>query len=88
MILTMKARSVITVPRELREELGIEPGDPLDATVEHGRLVFTPVAMVPRTLTLTESGRRKEAEADEDIKAGRVKSFDSLEALMKDLNED
>ena len=88
MILTMKSRSVITVPRELREGLGLEPGDPLDATVEHGRLVLTPVMMAPRTLALTESGRRKEAEADEDIKAGRVKSFDSVEDFIRDLNED
>jgi len=87
MILTMKSRSVITVPRELREELGIGPGDPLDATVEQGRLVLTPVAVVPRTATLTRSGLTKEAEADRAVKSGKVKSFDDVDALLRDLNE-
>ena len=88
MILTMQSRSTITVPQELRDKLGIGPGDPLDATVEKGRLVLTPVAVVPNTLRLTEKGRKKEAEADKSIKEGRVKRFDSAEELIKDLNED
>ena len=87
MILTMQSRSTITVPQELRDKLGIGPGDPLDATVEKGRLVLTPVAVVPKTLRLTEKGRKKEAEADRSIKDGKVKSFKNIEDLLKDLNE-
>jgi len=86
MILTLQSRSTITVPHELREKLGIGPGDPLEATVEKGRLVLTPVTVVPRTITLTEKGRKKEAEADRSIKEGRFKSFNSAEELIKDLN--
>ena len=88
MIITLQSRSSITVPRELREKLGIGPGDLLDAVIDHGRLVLTPVAVVPRTLSLTESGLRKEADVDEDIKRGRVKSFTDEEALLKHLGED
>lgn len=88
MILTLQSRSTITVPRELRDKLGIGPGAPLDATIEKGRLVLTPVAVVPRTLSLTKKGQKKEAEADKSIREGRVKSFESLEDLLKDLDED
>jgi len=88
LIITLQSRSSITVPRELREKLGIGPGDLLDAVIDHGRLVLTPVAVVPRTLSLTESGLRKEADVDEDIKRGRVKSFTDEEALLKHLGED
>jgi antitoxin MazE len=88
MILTMQSRSTITVPHELRDKLGIGPGDPLEATVEKGRLVLTPVAVVPKLLTLTKKGLKKEAEADRDIKEGRIKSFTSVKDLLKDLNED
>jgi bifunctional DNA-binding transcriptional regulator/antitoxin component of YhaV-PrlF toxin-antitoxin module len=87
MILTMQSRSTITVPQELRELLGVGPGDPLEATVEKGRLIITPVAVVPRTLMLSKSGEKKEAEADRDIREGKVKSFGSAEELIRDLNE-
>ncbi|MCA9426818.1 MAG: hypothetical protein KC931_25845 [Candidatus Omnitrophica bacterium] len=39
-------------------------------------------------LEYTGSGVEKEREADEDIRAGRVKSFDNVEDLIKDLNND
>ena len=35
----------------------------------------------------TKEWQAAEREADEDIKAGRVKSFDSVEELIKDLEE-
>jgi len=85
MIVNLQSRSTLTIPRDIRERLGISPGDPLDAKVEGGRLVLTPVAVVPRTLFLSESGKAKEAEADRDIRRGRTKSFESSEDLLRDL---
>lgn len=86
MILTVQGKGTITISQELRRALGIQPGDPLDARVESGRLVLTPVAIVPRTLSLTDSGKAKEDEADADIRRGRYRVFDDLPDLMGDLN--
>ena len=88
MILTLQKRGTITVTRELREKLGVEPGDMLKADVENGHLVLTPVDVIPRSLVLTPKGEKKMREAEEDIKHGRVKSFNSVEELLKDLNEE
>ena len=88
MILTLQKRGTITVTRELREKLGVEPGDMLKADVKNGHLVLTPVDVIPRSLVLTPKGEKKEAEAEEDIKHGRVKSFNSVEELFKDLEEE
>lgn len=82
MIVTLQSRSTLTIPQELRKALRLEPGDPLEATVEAGRLVLTPVAVVPRTLRLTPSGEAKEAEAEADLRAGRISSFESAEDLL------
>ena len=87
MIITLNKRSLITISKELREKLGVEPGDALAANVERGRLILTPVSMVPRALKLTASGAKKESEADEDIRHGRIKRFENIEELKKDLNE-
>ena len=40
-----------------------------------------------RAFDWTKEWQAAEREADEDIKAGRVKSFDSIEELIKDLEE-
>jgi antitoxin PrlF len=44
---SMKARlsekGQITIPKKLRDRLGVRPGDELDFEVEHGRLVATKV---------------------------------------------
>jgi len=85
MIITLQARSTITIPRELRQHLHLQPGDPLDARVEGGNLVLTPVAVVPRNLRLTESGESKEAAADDDLKHSRIERFASAQDLVEDL---
>jgi AbrB family looped-hinge helix DNA binding protein len=36
---TVSEKGQITVPKALREQLGIRPGDQLDLIEEHGRLV-------------------------------------------------
>lgn len=87
MILTLQKRGTITVTRELRNKLGIEPGELLEADIENGRLILTPVSVIPRTLTLTDGGEKKIKEAEEDINHGRVKTFDSADELLKELEE-
>jgi bifunctional DNA-binding transcriptional regulator/antitoxin component of YhaV-PrlF toxin-antitoxin module len=87
MIITLQKRNILTISKEMREALGIETGDTMEARVENGRLVLTPVAVVPRSLRLTESGARKESEADNDIKHGKVAKFADANSLLKNINE-
>ena len=82
MIITLQARNTITIPSQLRRHLHLEPGAALDAKVEAGQLVLTPVEVVPRALSLTRSGLAKELEADADIEAGRVSQLDSVDELL------
>ena len=87
MIVTLQSRNTITVPLEVRRALHLEPGDPLEAHVDGGRLVLTPVAIVPRSLRLSESGAAKEAEAEEDLRQDRVQVFESATAILEDLDD-
>jgi bifunctional DNA-binding transcriptional regulator/antitoxin component of YhaV-PrlF toxin-antitoxin module len=86
MILTLQSRNTLTVPREIRQALALQPGDPLDAQIEQGRLVLTPVSVVPRSIRLSESGEAKERSADADIREGRVSTFASAEELLENLS--
>lgn len=88
MIVTLGSRATLTLPAELRRALALEAGQPIEITIKDGSLVLTPVAVVPRRWRLSPSGEDKEAEADRQIEAGKVKSFDRAEQLMEDLDED
>ena len=86
MIVTLQSRNTITVPLEVRRALHLEPGDPLEANVEGGRLVLTPVAAGPPSLRLSEDGAAKESAAEEDVREGRVEVFETTAAILDDLD--
>lgn len=88
MIVTLGSRATLTLPAELRRALALKAGDPIEISVKDGTLVLTPVAVVPRRWRLSPSGEAKEAEADRQIAAGKVKRFNTAEQLIEDLDED
>jgi hypothetical protein len=52
------------------------------------RAVVTPKKLVDKSQAYfwTEEWQKGEAEAEADVKAGRVKTFDSVEELLEDLD--
>jgi bifunctional DNA-binding transcriptional regulator/antitoxin component of YhaV-PrlF toxin-antitoxin module len=85
MIVTLRTRSTLIIPQEVRRELALEPGSSLDLRVERGRLILTPIGGRERSIRLSASGVAKEAAADADIDAGRVTEYASSAALLEDL---
>ena len=78
----------ITLPASVRKRLGIEEGDLVEIEVEDERAVLMPKKLVDKNQAYfwTKRWQESEREADEDIKAGRVKTFDSVDELIKDLD--
>jgi len=78
----------ITLPASVRKQLGIEEGDLIEIEVEDERAVLMPKKLIDKNQTYfwTKRWQQGEREADEDIKAGRVKTFDSVDELIKDLD--
>ena len=79
----------ITLPRSVRGLLNIEEGDFVEVEVVEGRAVLTPKRLVDKDQAYFWSREWQEAEreAEEDIRAGRVKEFASVEKLIRDLEE-
>jgi len=71
----------------VRKRLGIEEGDLVEIEVEDERAVLMPKKLVDKGQAYfwTKKWQEGEREADEDIKAGRVKTLDSVEELISDL---
>jgi AbrB family looped-hinge helix DNA binding protein len=77
----------ITLPASVRRELGVEEGDLVEIEVVDEKAVLIPKRLVDKNQAYfwTKKWQDAEKEADEDIRAGRVKVFDSVEELIKDL---
>ena len=82
------ARHQVTIPKEIVEKLRLKSGDYVEVTLEDSKVVIVPKAIVDRedAWFWSKEWQEKEWEADEDIKAGRVKRFKNMEELIKDLN--
>jgi len=79
----------ITLPTKVRRELGIEEGDIIEISVMDEKAVLTPKKMIDKSQAYfwTKKWQDAEKEADEDIKAGRFKTFNSAKDLLKDLGK-
>jgi AbrB family looped-hinge helix DNA binding protein len=77
----------ITLPAPVRKSLGIEEGDMVEIEIIDDKAILVPKRLVDKSQAYfwTKKWQEGEREADEDIKAGRVKVFDSAEDLIKDL---
>ena len=69
--------------------IGIEEGDIVEIKVEEERAVLMPKKLVDKSQAYfwTRRWQKAEKEADEDIKAGRVKTFESVDELVKELDK-
>jgi len=79
----------VTLPASVRKQLGIEEGDLVEIEVQDERAVLMPKKLVDKSQAYfwTKRWQDAEREAGEDIKAGRVKTFDSVDELIKDLEQ-
>jgi AbrB family looped-hinge helix DNA binding protein len=79
----------ITLPASVRKELGIEEGDLVEIEVTDEKAVLIPKKLVDKNQAYfwTKRWQEGEREAEEDIEAGRVKTFSSVEELVKDLEQ-
>ena len=80
MLLQLRDKNQLTLPKEIIDKLGLHKDDTLNVVLEDDKIVIRPVSIV-ETKLLTEL-----KEAFEDIKNGKVKSFDSIDDLLKDLD--
>ena len=79
----------ITLPASVRKELGVEEGDLVEIEVIDEKAVLMPKKLVDKNQVYfwTKRWQGGEREADEDIRAGRVRTFNSVEELVEDLEQ-
>jgi antitoxin PrlF len=85
---SMRAKGQVTLPQQIRRALNLDDGDDLLVTVEDGRVVLTPAALVPRDQQWfwTTEWQAGERQAEADLAAGRSRRYDDTEAFLDGLD--
>ena len=77
----------ITIPAAIRQALNLREGDYVEVSLADDRIILTPKQVVDKSQAYfwTAEWQAAEREADEDIRAGRVQVFESVDELLADL---
>ena len=85
----IRINSQITIPKHIMEKLSLQKGDKVEFDIKGDSIIIKPVLIIDKAQSWfwTKKWQEAEKEADEDMRAGRVKTFDNADNLMKALEE-
>lgn len=80
-------RGQVTLPASLRNAAQIEEGDYIQFLIDGTTINLIVKKLIDKSQTYfwTREWQEGEREADEDIRAGRLKTFDSVDELIAEL---
>jgi AbrB family looped-hinge helix DNA binding protein len=86
-LVKLRARGQVTLPSFIREKLHLEEGSLVLIKVVDNAIVLVPQETVDKGQSWfwQERWQNLEAEAEEDIRQGKVQSFDSVEELFAEI---
>jgi AbrB family looped-hinge helix DNA binding protein len=86
-LIRLRARGQVTLPGFIRETLHLKEGSLVLIKVVDNAIVLVPQEIVDKEQSWfwQQKWQNLEAEAEEDIRKGRVKSFDSVEELFDEI---
>jgi AbrB family looped-hinge helix DNA binding protein len=86
----ISSKRQISVPKNVMEALGLQPGDEVEFEIEGNtaRLIPIKTIKVPRDQAWfwTPEWQAKEREAEQDLSSGRYREFDTITDLLKNLH--
>ena len=83
-LIQVRKKAQVTLPQSVRQSLNIEEGDFLDVKVKDGEIVLRVKKLIDKEQAWfwTKRWQQGEAEAEADISAGRVHSFDTAKEAV------
>ncbi len=83
----IRDNSQITIPKNIMDRLDLKKGDTVSIELRDDEIILKPVVIIDKSQTWfwNKDWQKKEKEAEEDIKKGRVKTFNEVDELMEDL---
>jgi len=87
MLVDLKQKSQVTIPKDFVKKLNLKVGDKLDVEEENGKLVITPVVVVPKDQAwfYSPEWQKNEVETDKQKKEGKIHRASNKEELFEKL---
>ena len=89
MLARLRKNRQLTLPARIEKSIHLEEGDILDVEVDNGKIVLTPQRLIDKDQAWywTPAWQAAEKEADEQIARGMAVESDSVEDMIRELNE-
>lgn len=84
MIMELRKKSQVTIPKEMMLTLGLKEGDKLDITAQNGIIYMIPVVVYPKKYV--DELRSEISDVKEKMKKGKQPTFSNVEDLFKQLD--
>lgn len=86
-LVKIRGKGQVTVPEHIRTEARVVAGDFVEVSVDNGRIILTPKAVVDadQAWFWTPEWQQRESEADQAHAAGRVEHYDSDKDFLDSL---
>jgi AbrB family looped-hinge helix DNA binding protein len=86
-LVDLKSKSQVTIPAALIKKMNLKAGDKFDVTEVEGKILLTPVMMVPKEQAwfFTKEWQQEEAQVEKEIADGKLHTAKNKEELFDDL---
>ncbi|WP_311537508.1 AbrB/MazE/SpoVT family DNA-binding domain-containing protein [uncultured Anaerococcus sp.] len=85
MLVELKAKSQVTIPKDIVNSMELNQGDQFEVIEDDGKIVLVPVAVYPEHVIKKLKAQVKEIK--DSIKNGETPVFDSIDSLFEDLDK-
>ncbi len=85
MLVELKAKSQVTIPKDIVNSMELNQGDQFEVTEENGKIILVPVAICSEQVI--KSLKAEINEIKESIKNGNQPVFDSVDSLFEELDK-
>ena len=85
----VQKRNLISLPRDIREQMNIHEGDVLDIRMDHNKIIIEPMKLVPSSQAYFWSDKVQNdmLEAKKDVDSGNVREFKTISEFLDGIEQ-
>jgi len=85
----VQKRNLISLPRDIREQLNISEGDVLDVRMDNNKIIIEPMKLVPSSQAYfwSDTVQNDMLEAKNDVNSCNVREFNSISDFLDGIKQ-
>jgi len=85
----VQKRNLISLPRDIRDQLNINEGDILDVRLDNNKIIIEPMKLIPSSQAYfwSEKIQNDMLEAKKDVDSGNVREFNNVGEFLEGIKK-